>query len=104
MRTLPDRVCLRDPRRERVIELTAIAQTRRTAVESHLACPAGDLARSPRKRTVATTDQLLTENNLHGCGIPLRACSPRSSKLMPDPATRSTTVRETSTSPGPAVA
>jgi len=35
---------------------------------------------------------------------PLRACSPRSAKVIPEPATRSRTVAETSTSPGDAVA
>ena len=35
---------------------------------------------------------------------PLKACSPRAAKLRPDPATRSTTMRETSTSPAPAAA
>ena len=35
-------------------------------------------------------------------GIPLSLCSPRSSNSIPEPATRSFTVEETSTSPGPA--
>jgi hypothetical protein len=34
------------------------------------------------------------------CEIPLSSCSPRSWNTIPDPATRSTTVRETYTSPG----
>src|SRR5262245_28527794 len=33
-------------------------------------------------------------------GTPLSSCSPRSSKRIPEPATRSRTVRVTSTSPG----
>lgn len=37
-------------------------------------------------------------------GRPLRACSPRSANVIPEPATRSRTVAETSTSPGAAVA
>src|ERR671918_1014720 len=41
-------------------------------------------------------------NRRHRPGTPLSSCSPRSSKAIPDPATRSFTVDETSTSPGPA--
>ena len=37
-------------------------------------------------------------------GTPLSSCSPRSSNSIPEPATRSFTVRDTSTSPGPASA
>src|SRR5205814_9343680 len=38
----------------------------------------------------------------HLSGTPFRACSPRSSNAIPEPATRSRTVRVTSTSPGDA--
>ena len=38
----------------------------------------------------------------HSPGTPLSACTPRSSNARPEPATRSLTVCETSTSPGPA--
>lgn len=44
----------------------------------------------------------LTANSRHVAGSPLSSCSPRSSKLMPEPATRSTTVLVTRTWPGPA--
>src|SRR3972149_2881901 len=40
----------------------------------------------------------------HSPGTPFSTCTPRSSKAMPDPATRSFTVPETSTSPAPAPA
>ncbi len=37
----------------------------------------------------------------HSSGMPFRVCIPKSSNLMPEPATRSFTVRETSTSSAP---
>ncbi len=45
-----------------------------------------------------------TANSGQAPGIPLSSCVPRSSNRIPDPATRSRTVWETSTSPGPAIA
>src|SRR5262245_2164691 len=47
---------------------------------------------------------VLTENSCQVPGTSLNVASPRSSKPMPDPATRSLTVRETTTSPDPACA
>jgi len=44
----------------------------------------------------------LARNKCHSFGTPLRACIPPSSKTSPEPATRSRTVCETRTSPGPA--
>lgn len=41
-------------------------------------------------------------NKRHSLGTPLSTCVPRGSKAMPEPATRSRTVCETRTSPGPA--
>lgn len=43
--------------------------------------------------------QEATANSCHHPGIPRSSCSPRSSKRRPEPATRSVTVRDTSTSP-----
>ena len=45
-----------------------------------------------------------TANSCHSSGTPLRACGPRSTKAIWAPATRSLTVRVTSTSPGRATA
>jgi hypothetical protein len=44
----------------------------------------------------------LTANSFQRPGTPLSSCSPRSVNVIPEPTTRSTTVRETSTSPVPA--
>ena len=41
-----------------------------------------------------------TANNCHAPGTPLSWCSPRSLKVIPDPATKSATVLDTQTSPG----
>src|SRR5207244_10653632 len=43
-----------------------------------------------------------TEYSLHSPGPPFSSAPPRSSNSIPEPATRSFTVCETSTSPGPA--
>ena len=48
--------------------------------------------------------QTLTANSFQVPGTPLSSCSPRSLNAMPDPATRSATVRDTRTSPGDAEA
>ncbi len=48
--------------------------------------------------------QLRTEKSLQPPGTPFRACSPRSSKSSPDPATRMGTAADTHTSPGEAAA
>jgi hypothetical protein len=45
-----------------------------------------------------------TANSSQGSGTPFRRCVPRGRRSMPEPATRSRTVRETQTSPGPAAA
>ena len=50
-----------------------------------------------RIRTAHET-QASTANSLQSPGTPFNSCSPRSMKNMPDPATKSTTVRDTSTS------
>jgi len=52
--------------------------------------------------TCGRSGQPETENNLRASGTPFSSCSPRSSKAIPEPATRSLTVEETSTSPAPA--
>jgi hypothetical protein len=45
-----------------------------------------------------------TAKRCHSPGTPLSSCSPRSSNSMPDPATKSFTVEETTTSRAPAMA
>ena len=45
-----------------------------------------------------------TANSRHSSGMPFSSCTPRSMNLRPDPATRSLTVFETSTSLAPACA
>src|SRR5262249_15859656 len=55
-------------------------------------------------RQPGAAGQGLTAKRRQVPGTPLSSCSPRSSKLMPDPATRSVRVRDTSTSFGPATA
>ncbi len=47
--------------------------------------------------------QVMTAKSRQSAGMPLSSCLPRSSNVVPDPATRSTTVRDTRTSPGCAV-
>ena len=51
----------------------------------------------------AAWSQPTAENSLHVPGTPLSSCSPRSTNLIPDPTTRSATVRETRTSPDAAL-
>jgi len=51
---------------------------------------------------LCATCQPETANSLQVPGTPFNSCSPRSSNVIPDPATKSVTVRETSTSPVPA--
>jgi hypothetical protein len=45
-----------------------------------------------------------TANGCHRPGTPFNSCSPRSANSIPEPATRSVTVRDTSVSPGAACA
>ena len=45
--------------------------------------------------------QVIARNTCHSSGMPFRACVPKSSNLIPEPATRSLTVRETRTSSAP---
>ena len=47
---------------------------------------------------------LATANNRHGVSTPLSRCSPRSTNTKPEPATRSRTVLDTTTSPPLAIA
>ena len=47
--------------------------------------------------------QVMTAKRRHAAGMPRGSCSPLSSNVVPEPATRSTTVQDTRTSPGCAV-
>ena len=55
-------------------------------------------------RHVVSGFQPRTANKRHMPGRPLSSCSPRSTKWRSDPTTRSTTVRDTSTTPDAALA
>jgi hypothetical protein len=55
-----------------------------------------------RSRATRVERQAFTANSRQIPGTPLSSCSPRPANSRPDPATRSTTVRDTSTSPGSA--
>jgi hypothetical protein len=57
---------------------------------------------TPDSSTSPGVCQSVTANSRQSPGTPFRSCSPRSSKARSEPATRSTTVLETRTSPGPA--
>jgi len=61
-----------------------------------------DVAPPARPGSGACLRSAATANSNHSPGIPFSEWRPRSSKRMPDPATRSLTVLDTSTSPGPA--
>jgi hypothetical protein len=56
-------------------------------------------ARLARNVRVQPGYQWSTANSRHSSGTPLSSWSPRSSKVMPDPTTRSTTVRDTNPPP-----
>ena len=71
-------------------------------IEERIAQTRGGL--SPPRRCPICAAHAATANNRRGPGTPLSSYSPRSSNTSPDPATRSTTVFETSTSPAPASA
>jgi len=66
--------------------------TNRRVDGTHSATPRRLLFSPPASQTAASSR--------HEPGTPFRSCSPRSLNSMPEPATRSLTVAETSTSPG----
>ena len=62
------------------------------------------LAARRRQGSVVSVYQPSTRNKRHLSGRPVSSWSPRSTKWRSDPTTRSTTVRDTRTSPGSASA
>ena len=62
------------------------------------------LDRRPLAHLLSGESQAMTEYRCQVPGTPLSLCSPRSSNSIPEPATRSVTVRDTSTSPAAASA
>ena len=83
------------PRLELAIPAMSLIAIRRHAAptETSAVRRCGDMRGRLRRQPVAAY-------SVHVSGTPFSSCSPRSSKTRPEPATRSRTVRVTSTSPG----